>query len=232
MAAYTAATVMLRSGAYLNDPANITFTYVILLPYLRMAMDDLQSVMVENGISFLDTKTAVLALSAVTSVGITSASNPALPTDLLLPISLEERPTSSGALFSPMYERETLPERPQGLYLGDWTWEEDGIKLIGSIQATDVKIIYQKELTAITASGDSIPILGAKHFLATKTAAYAARYVGNNSERADSLDMIAEREVQRFLRGRVKEAQDYPTRRLPYGFLRRQLRRQQTHSGR
>ena len=103
MAAYTAATVMLRSGAYLNDPANITFTYVILLPYLRMAMDDLQSVMVENGISFLDTKTAVLALSAVTSVGITSASNPALPTDLLLPISLEERPTGSGALFSPMY---------------------------------------------------------------------------------------------------------------------------------
>jgi hypothetical protein len=230
--ALLASTVMLEAGAMLNDPALITYSYAVQLPYLRLAMQELQSKLLENGVSVLDTKTATLALTAVTSVSITSATDPALPADLLLPICLEERQTGTSNLFSPMFEREAVPERPQGLCLTDWCWEEDGIKLVGALVDTDVRVTYQKSLTAITASGDPITVLGAQLFLSTRTAAWIARIIGRNDERAAVLESAAERELQSLLRSRIKEAQDVPVRRLPYGFLRRQLRRSQLRSGR
>ncbi len=230
--ALLASEVMQLSGALLNDPSNITYSYAILLPHLKVALDQLQSKMLENGISALDTKTAVLALTAVTSVSITSATTPVLPADLIVPIGLEERPTGSGALFSPMHEREELPSRDQGNSLIDWTWEEEGIKLVGALVNTDVKITYQKSVGAVAASGDSIYILGSRLFLAARTGSLAATIIGRNPERASFLGELAERELQSFIRIRVKEAQDISVRRLPYGFLRRQLRRVSLRSGR
>ena len=230
--ALLASAVMTEAGALLNDPSLVTYTYVVQLPFLRIAMKNLESAMLENGLSQLDTKSATLAITAVTGIAITAASAPALPTDLLLPISLEERQTGSGTLFAPMFEREEVPVRDQGLSLVDWVWEEDGIKLVGALVATDVRITYQKSMTLITASGDTIPYLGAGLFLSSKVAALCALIIGRNQERAGELNGIAEVELRKYINAHVKEAQDFPVRRQPYGFLRRQLRRNQIRSGR
>lgn len=217
--------IALACGAYLNDISRSQFTSASMLEIVKASVLELETAMIEAGCPTVETGSSTLALTAVTSVSITSATTPALPSDLILPIMLEERKTGSGDQFVPMVERERLPERDQYETLMDWVWEDESIKLIGATVATSVKIEYQKALGAITLTSSTISPLGSKIFLALRTAQIAALTIGNNSERSAELKVMANTELSKFLVARTKEQQGgYPARRLPYGYIRRQLR--------
>jgi len=221
------------AAAFLNDPDKTIYTYTVQLPHLKSAMLMLQGKMLEAGISTLDVKNSTsLTVTAVTQVKIDSTTSPALPSDLIYPIELSERASGSIDQFMPMRQAEQLPKRPQGSFLQDWTWENDGIQLIGALQAIEVQLLYQKVADVITASTTPITVLGSKLYLAAETAALAALIVGKNTERASALETIAQKALDVFEAGHVKEAQGYPARRLPYGFARRQIRRNLLGRGR
>jgi hypothetical protein len=224
MALLASEVITMAVETYLNDPSKIVFNDTVMLPFIKEAVLDLESAMLEAGIPYMETNSSTLALTAITSVAISSSSSPALPSDLLIPILLEERKTGSGAQFVPMIERERLPERAQYETLQDWCWEDDQIKLVGATAATDVKIEYQKSLGAISATTSSIYVLGSKKYLALRASSIAALTVGNNPERSFQLKAEASTELSRFIVSRIKETQNYPARRLPYGYVRRQLR--------
>ena len=80
-------------------------------------------------------------------------------------------------------------------------------------------------MSAITAANSPIHILGSQLYLAAETAQNAALIVGRNKERSDELKMVAAQALADWIRARVKETQDFPARRLPYGYARRQIRR-------
>ncbi len=225
MALLVSDVIDLACSAYLNDPGQTNYKYSNMSAIVKAAMLALESELFANGISTLEETSAVLAIPA-SRLELSSSTNPALPTDLILPVRMDERPDGT-LVWTRMHERETLPIRDMGTTLIDWTWEKEGIQFIGATLPNDVRLFYLKSLSAIVDQTSPIYVLGALSFLAAKSAALAALTIGNNPERAQALEGIAQHELDAFIRARVKETQSYPARRLPYAHYRRQFRRRQ-----
>jgi len=214
------------AGSFLNDPSKGNYTYAKLLPHLQTAMLELQSALLQAGISTLEVASTTLTIPN-TNTTITSSTNPALPTDLLLPMELGERVAGSAATvpFDPMHEREELPQRSKAPQLIDWTWENEVINFVGATGSVEVKIWYQRTLETVTGTASPINTLGSKLFLSARTAALAALFIGRNKELAAAADSMAVAELSKLITSRVKETQNFPQRRLPYNFYKRAARR-------
>jgi hypothetical protein len=215
-------------NVYLNDPLAKLYTNVTLLPILRKAYRDMQQEMVDNGISVSREASAALTLVANT-LSISSASSPALPTDLLWPIELHEKfSDEADTAYVPMIERAWEPDATQSQRLVYWTWREEEIKLVGATGTVLVRIRYFKSLSSITDANTNIPILDSQSFLAARTAALAAFTIGNSPTKASALSDEANSLLETFLSTAVKSRQDMPIRRP--GF--RGFRRSGTYWGR
>jgi hypothetical protein len=226
MAIVASDVMLLAAQGFLNDPDQNNYTNTVLLPHVRLAVLKLEAAMLKNGISGLEvTNTVQLSVTAITGVSISSTTTPELPTDLLLPIELSERELGSVGIFIPMSEAEQLPKRLQTTTLEDWTWENEQINLVGATRDTEVQLIYQKALDAISSANSPIAILGSKLYLAAETAQNAALIIGRNTERSNELKVVAAQALSDWITAHVKETQDFPARRLPYGYARRQIRR-------
>src|SRR6266849_3524597 len=98
---------------------------------------------------------ALLVVTAVTQpdtslqLSITDASAPPnqLPTDLLVPLKLWERPNGSTQGFVEMVDLTRhggLPSRAQDLTLSVWEWRADGLYFLAATQDTQLRLRYLK----------------------------------------------------------------------------------------
>lgn len=225
----TAAEVLALARTLLNDPPAALWTDAVLLPLLNAAYRDLQQELANAGVSLLEGRIEV-DLPLVSGNGVTLAPNPprladdttpALPADLLVPWTLEERATGSSDVFLPM-ERITgrfpaeLAPLPR---LRLWGWWSDAIWLIGATQPVTVRIRYERRLPTLTAASDPVLIPAASEALAFDTAALAARSRGVAALAADlarSAAALREKLVARYCRAEQFKAR----RRRPYGWRR------------
>jgi hypothetical protein len=149
----------------------------------------LQELLVNFGFSWLEPERIIVvpACSSVdpgvqVSIGWTGYSNgvplappapaPALPQDLIAPISLWERAMGNGS-FYPMDKLDNgLPAVPKRPFNGSWEWRNGAIYLPGATQATDVRIRYSACSPDFVAPGtlafslQTIPIVRAMNALA------------------------------------------------------------------
>ena len=205
-----------EARAELNDVGAAIFTNTVLLPFLKKSYRELQQELNDNGISYSREQAANINITAGMTA-LTFASTPALPTDLLYPISISEKVSGADdSTFVPMVESTWTPNLTQTSRLIYWTWREDEIKFVGATSVVPIQLRYFKSLAAIADSTTNIPILDCETFLAARTAALAAFSIGGSLSRAEALSNDADRAMDRLLGTAVKNRQQMPVRRRKF----------------
>jgi hypothetical protein len=203
----TAQQVVTEAQGLLNDAPGIFYTFDSLLPYLNKAYRELQDYYRLHGL-----KTTVdVAIITQVPAGDVFLANP--PADMLRPISIGERTPGSSDQFSDMDERSWEPDESNTNHLRIWTWREETIFFVGASQDREIRIRYVKSLTDLTGAGSIIGITNSKLVLASRTASLGARYIGENSTRADELDLETGRALDRLIVTAIRQNQGLPARR-------------------
>lgn len=212
-----ASEIMDRARVHLNDVGVDLFTNDVLLPFLVSAWEELQSTMQANGLPIMtETSTTITIPAGLIGIGYVGISlNPTLPANFLEPKALYER-TPGTNRWEEMAESHGIISEQMGNTLGVWEWIGDAIKFVGATGDREILIRYLKGLPKITSENTDLPIMGAKRYLALKTAAEASEDIGQNRTKSDRLETKAEFEMNRFLAIRVKLQQDTSTRRRGY----------------
>src|SRR5215510_11939599 len=87
-----ASTVMNDAAALMNDNARQVYTYTAQIPYLRIAMNELEEKYELNAISSTEKASAVIQVNAgVTEIVFNGTTSPSLPDDLIEPLECWER---------------------------------------------------------------------------------------------------------------------------------------------
>ena len=212
-----ASDVMDRAAALLNDTALSIYTYAVQLPYLKMAVDDLQLQVEANNIAISnDVSAAINVASGVTKL--TYSSTPPYPSDLVSIQALYEREDLTTQDWMQMRRCDFLPEiTSTSNYLTWWCWQDQEIRFLGATSDREIKIHYTSAAIAnVTSSSSSIYVYNAISPLAFKTASLCARFIGENPTRADSLQIEANTAYEYFLAILIKENQVNSSRRRPF----------------
>lgn len=219
----TAGMVMEKSSALLNDTSQQIFTNVNQLPYLNIALKELQEQFALNNIPVTKKTSSIINVPAgITEIGFQvtpPTTNPVLPNDLVEIEQIWERLEGTNP-FIPMTKVDYLPHYLEGQLVSNfiwWSWEGQKILLLESNQDNDLKLDYIKHLfPEIEDEDDPINVINSESFLHYRVAGLCAEFIGENKERADSLNTMAIAAIERSIGISVKGGQLIRTRRLPF----------------
>lgn len=215
----TSGSIMDRSAVLLNDSAKTIFTYTAQLPYLNIALDELQETMEEHNVPYTNEKSSILVVTtAMTDIG--GATGPALPSDLIEVRGAYERLSGSTEDFQIMSRVDFLPPFTQLTEsLIYWTWQQQFIYFLGATSNRDVRLDYLAQLIPSftnVAGSETIALFTSKSFLSYRTAGLCAEFIGENKERSDELNGFAQMALDRFIAINTKGRQASPIRRRPF----------------
>lgn len=216
-AAIAASIPMARAAALLNDSAQAIYTNTVLLPYIQIAWDEMAELFEENANPMMnETNTTCVVGTTMTDIG--GSTGPALPSDLISIQTLYERTNGSSEDWQEMKPCTFLPTFvAKSTSLVYWAWMNQIINFIGATSSRQIRIDYIG-LTFATLSGpsSSLTVFNCKNFLAFRTAALAAEFVGEDKERAASCNNFAIMAKDRLLNISIKQQQETPSRRRPF----------------
>jgi len=212
--------VMDSSGALLNDTALSIFTYTTQVPYLNIALDELQEQLELNNVTITNKTAGIITVKAgIEGIG-GGNGQPALPDNLIEPINLYERTSGSQFSFAQMRKYDFIPmNQIPSAFLIYWSWEGDTIHFIpgGATGNIDIEIHYVRSIfTKIASEKNEIPYKKAKTFLIYRNAALCAEFIGENLTRAQELNAFAIIAMDRALGINTKGRQSVVTRRRPF----------------
>lgn len=220
----TAGDVMNKAAALMNDNARQVYTYVIQLPYLEMALQDLRKLLELNNSPVTNDRSAVISVPAATvSVGFAPVppvvDTPYLPDDLIDIRGLWERPTTSYG-WIPMSKAEFVPlffDQIQNAFRQVWSWQENEIKFPPIVGANQIRIDYIKNLFGDLEDEDTVlGVINSDSYLQYRTAALLAEFVGENPTRALALNFQANQAFDVMTGIDNKSKQQIQTRRRPF----------------
>jgi len=224
--AYNAAEQILTLvRSLLNDSAGNLFTDAVLLPYINSAYRKVQRALSAAGQETFLVDDVLLVVPAIAEVDpsaqvfINDSTAPPnqLPTDLLAPMELWERPNGSSLDFTLMTDvtaRGGLPAIEQGDTLGIWEWRQDGIYFIGATQDTQIRLRYQQSFPDFTDGTSVVLIRNAQEVIAYFGAAMAA--LARGSPLAEDWKDAAEDALEDLIATAARRDQRGARRRLPY----------------
>ncbi len=211
----------------LNDAQGNLFTDAVLLPYVNSAYRKLQRALGNAGGGGFLTDNVTLIVPAVTApdpslqVSITDSTPPPnqLPTDLLLPAKIWERPAAAGSTqdFVEMVDLSQhggLPSRVQNVVLSVWEWRADGIYFLGATQDTQIRLRYLKAYPDLTDATSPVLVRNAQEAIAYAAAALAAWSRG--SPLAEKWDDAAGDAIEDLISEAVRREQQSARRRRPF----------------
>lgn len=213
----TVSTVLDLSSNYLNDAGLAQYTYVAQLPFFNSAQMELAELMELNNVPATNKRSTTLTVAAlVTTLDFTTT--PALPSDLVEIQKISERQNGTSVDYLPMTRREFLPTLVEQIdQLVWWSWLDQQLKFIGATQPVQLMFDYiANKLPAATTTTQPITLINATSFLAYRTAALCAQFLGENKERADDLNVFAGAASDRFLGINTKGRQAIAVRRRPF----------------
>lgn len=220
-----ACTSLIRS--LVNDVAANWATDSILLPYVNAAYLDIQFAIANAGGDEFITETELIVVavpSASQDPGTQTVINDAtaapndLPSNLIVPIEIWERPNLTTQDFQRMQDLTNaggLPSRIQESRLNVWEWRTDGIYFIGATQDTQIRLRYQAYFNDLTGPNDTIMIRGAKNAMAYRAAELAAGARG--SPMIEPVDKLYADALESLVLQNVRANQQHGRRRRPYG---------------
>jgi hypothetical protein len=218
----TAGEVMDRSASLMNDPAKTDYTYAAQLVYLNMAIDELVEELESSNSSPTNATSTVIALD-VGKNKITPtehAETPHYPINLVEIQEVGERALgNTNDPFIPLQRREFLQGFPLSNSLMFWCWEDQCIKFnpYGASSPRDVQLRYVSQaILPATSDASIIGTINARSYLTYKTAALCALYIGEDTPRAQVLEMQADRSLDRIIGINNKGRQQFMTRHRPF----------------
>lgn len=211
--------VMDKSASLLNDTARTVYTYAAQLPYLQIAMHELQEYFQLHNIPMTEAVSAVINVPAgITEIVYVGGAYPTLPTDMIEPESVYE--SSEGAnSYTLMTKKQFLPVNSTPVtHFGVYTWQGQKIKLLAAAGDIDVKIDYIRELfgTPIVDETSIINVINARTFLEFRTAALCAEFIERNNTSSDALNAYGALGLDRATGISIKGTQNISTRRRPF----------------
>jgi hypothetical protein len=228
---FVVSAVIPRVLARLNDPNQQIYSNAALLPYFQDAGDELQAVLELNGALVLEQISTIIPFPISLNIGqqnLVSLGNGGdgsaaggpfaslIPLDMYEPQRLEERLTGTTNQFIPMIRRQWEPNIQPTDNLRYWTYRDEDIFFVGCTTDIDIKIYYIKRLINITSVSSVVSVNNSQQFMINRVAAMAARYIGENTTRADELDKEAGENLDWVVRIGVKSKQGTRTRRRPF----------------
>jgi hypothetical protein len=212
--AVLASDVMERSRAVLNDIAKDLYTDEVLIPYLKIANDDLSDEMVDHGATVQKEVSADIPLLAGSKLL-------ALPADIIVPIELfTKNEGQSDSYYTPAFQRDFLPNSTPGSAIETWTWREQNINFIGATVNKIVRLRYYRLVTAMLGPITPIELTHAVNYLAYHTAALASEHIGQNRSKAIDLESQAIQKLNKLLKKEVKQTHGRPVRRRRFSLTR------------
>jgi hypothetical protein len=216
----TAGTVMNKAASLMNDTALSVYTYAAQLPYLNIAMQELQEHFELNAIPMTEVVSSVINMPAgsdeiiYNGVGV-----PTLPDDMVEPNQLWERAENINP-FVPMTRRDYLPHNLEGIETNQfiyYAWQGQKILVLPANQNNDIKIDYIRELfTEATGPGSLINVVNAASFLEYRTAGLLAEFIERNVTSANALNAYSVLALDRVTGIGVRGKQSIMTRRRPF----------------
>jgi len=209
----------------LNDAQGNLFTDAVLLPYLNSAYRKVQRALGNTGGGGFIQDDVLLVVAGVSAadaslqVCVSDATAPPnqLPTDLLVPMKLWERPNGSTDDFVEMVDLTRhggLPSRVQDTTLSVWEWRADGLWFVGATQDTQIRVRYLKAYPDLADATSPVLVRNAQEALAYATAGLAGWARG--SPLAEKWDDAAEDAIEDLVSAAVKREQQSARRRRPY----------------
>lgn len=215
-----ASTVLDKAATLLNDTAKTVYTNVAVLPYLQIAMQELQENYELNNIPSTQLTSAVINIPAgTTQIIFNGVGVPKIPDDLIDIQQLWEREEGIDP-FVPMSRRDYLPHQLEGVLTGKFSFYVFNNNIITFLPANrdnDIKIDYIKTLfNALVDPTSHIDVINAATFLEYRTAALCAEFIERNQANANSLNAYAILALDRATGIGVKSKQTILTRRRPF----------------
>ena len=202
--------VIAEAVILLNDPNKRLYTDSKLLPLVKKAYRELGVELHNNGAPLLNEISEPIDVTAGDK---TLGDNQ--PEDIVIPVRLRERENSDQTFFD-MIEQYWEPTDQPGPSLIYWSWRDGEIQFLGATRDRQVVIYYRKSPSAITDTNSKIAYADAINFISPRTAALAARFIGNNSKRGDDLDGDAALNLSKLTSRTVKGKQSITSRRKSY----------------
>jgi len=217
-----AGTVMDISASLMNDTSRSVYTYVAQLPYLQLALQELEEIFQLHNVPVTDEVSAVIPMQAgdIEIIYNGGVGVPTLPSDMIEPACLWESPEGQGA-YTMMVKRQFLPhylENVPSSSFGYYSWQSQKIKVLAATGNIDIKIDYTKQLfgTPVVNESSILNVINAKTFLEYRTAGLCAEFIERNQTSADSLNGYAILGLERATGISVKGTQNIMTRRRPF----------------
>lgn len=221
----TAADVMDASASLMNDTAKTVYTYTAQMPYLNMALREMQEHFQLNNIPVSNaTSTGITVAIGVKEIrpfdGVGSGGTLTYPSDLVEIQGIYERLSGSTDPYIPLIKREFLPHAIDDLptdSLQYWAWEGQVIRFVGATTARQVKLDYIATVfPRVTNEAQQLGVINAFSFLQYRTAALCTRYIGENPDRSSELNDTAILALDRLTGIESKARQNIITRRRPF----------------
>src|SRR5262245_29549493 len=125
-----ASEVMDLAAAALNDVDRTTYDYDTQIPYLKLAMQELQEIYELNSLPVTEQSSSAIPVNAgVTELRFNAPSQPRLPDNMIEPQQLWQR-NENIFPWIPMQRREFIPWNLEGVetsYLPCWVWQDNKI---------------------------------------------------------------------------------------------------------
>ena len=201
----------MKSVILLNDPnKSYSITNDKLLPLVKKAYRELSVELHNNGAPLLNEISEPIDVPAESK----TLGNDQ-PDDIVIPVRLKER-GSEAEEFSSMTEQYWESTDRPGPSLVYWAWRDEEIQFLGATTDRQIVIYYRKSPSPIEDVDSRVSYINAINFLSPRTAAMAARFIGNNSRRGDELDIDAAMNLSKLISRTVKGAQNITSRRKSY----------------
>lgn len=203
-------------AALMNDTEKGVYIFAKVLPYLNMALTDLQEIFEQNSIPVTQKISGIRQINASTS----NTLNEVIPPTDLVEINLIWESARDLNQWIPMIRWLAIPEymlnAPTNMLIG-WVYRDGKIILLPSNANNDIKIDYTGSLfVPMTNAGQSITLPNVQSYLQYHTAALCSLYVGENETRASTLEKQANDALDRSLGISTKGQQAITIRRRPF----------------
>lgn len=215
-----AGTVMDAAASLLNDTAKTNYGYAVQVPYINIALAELQEIFELNNISPTDIVSSVIRMTpGATTISYNAVGQPALPSDLIEPQQLWESLHGANQWF-PMTRKNFLPhylEQVNTNMFVVYVWQNNQIIVLPSTQDNDIKMDYTRNLFSPVVDQTSvINVVNGQTFLEYRTAALMAEFIERNQTSSNSLNSYALLGLDRATGISIKGKQKITTRRRPF----------------
>ena len=208
----TFANILDAARTHLDDDKAVNWQDPRLFPKLQEAFRELKVTLQVNGDQLTRSVTGVIDVPAGTT-DLTEVTD--YPIDLIEPIWLKERQINQeNQDFTDMKEVRFIPNSQQQTTLNWWSWRNNKIYLLGSLNDEQVQIRYRSNLVDPVYTDEFLTVIEGEIFLSYRTAALALQSVKDN--RWKDLDAIAKNNLQMVEIQAAKKAQNLPTKRIGY----------------